>query len=278
MLKALLVAACAQRICARDMAISQLVDGRAELVNATQEDLKTLQRRGPVDDKVEPLTWLELFVFFACIAGFITSLWQWSNFLHSKPEPEVPVIRRRMLVFVVLATVLELRLWMHEHVHAEFIYITIFLVFWGYLDAIIRFPRSYDWPEPFFIKHITLYTLRVPVLVFAFKELNDCHGWLWALVVVHTVLLPAIYMNALPSGDGYMRRKLPTADVIEEDVAIQFVKLLSDKQRRQRLATGAKRLVVMSLVEVAKRSPICACVITKLSATVKAKLREKQLP
>lgn len=189
----------------------------------------------------------------ACVVAivFVVALFVWFV-LHGtkelRPYPETT----RLALFLIVATLSGVELhhvcmgrmcdWMGRVILVGNV--------WGFLDAVLRFPRIYNVNAFFTLKQCLLVALKVICLTYSFKDLNyENMVWLFALLLVN-ILFPLVYVMALPVEDDAVEQRLAAHDVVDVDLALRVIELATNRQRRLDCYGTFKRKVCSTAVNL----------------------------
>eukprot|EP00929_Paragymnodinium_shiwhaense_P101204 TRINITY_DN64107_c0_g1_i1.p1 TRINITY_DN64107_c0_g1~~TRINITY_DN64107_c0_g1_i1.p1 ORF type:complete len:266 (-),score=32.19 TRINITY_DN64107_c0_g1_i1:63-860(-) len=165
----------------------------------------------------------------------IIIVWRWLSYLGAKPEPSRG--RAGLKVALLLATTAELILCCTGHLHWWMIFVIVFVNGWGPLDAVLRYPHVHDVDTLFTVKQMLLLCIKLGSLAFGLSDLLAQLALLVGLGILNFVLMPAIYVTALPLDARPQEYQKLCKGVPNIDVAVKMSrylgKMASDPQKRR---------------------------------------------
>lgn len=208
---------------------------------------------------------LTILVCFFWFLGCGACVWGWCFWLECRPDHER--VRSLMFMSVATLTVLEIMLWYSEHLCWWVVWPVLLVNSWGFLDAVLRFPVVHGFDTFFALKHSLLILLKVGCVIFGFESpLKSCL-WFVVLLVMNLAAFPISYLFALPIDDTPAAQRLAAHDVVDEDLYMRLVRILTNAEDRRQFVKTMKLGGSRSALAVARRSPAAAKVIEHVVPT-----------
>uniref|UniRef100_A0A7S1WVF9 Uncharacterized protein n=1 Tax=Alexandrium catenella TaxID=2925 RepID=A0A7S1WVF9_ALECA len=199
------------------------------------------------------------------LAGCIGSIWAWSLYLETRPSFEQ--MRGYMLAMLAAVTAYEMSLCLTLDVHWWMCPLVLVANAWGLLDAVVRFPVVHDLDTPFSVKQLALLLCKVAACAFGFVDVHGSKVSIFTSLLVNIIAMPLIYFLALPLEEE--EAAAPAGRVVDVDIAVRLVQILSDTQERQEFLLGFRRRARVSLAWLARTSPCTAEVLVRADPSMK---------
>mmetsp|Transcript_75162 Transcript_75162/g.148740 ORF Transcript_75162/g.148740 Transcript_75162/m.148740 type:complete len:204 (-) Transcript_75162:71-682(-) len=179
--------------------------------------------------------------------------------------------RAGLLAVWVVVTGLEFSCWWTQITRWWWAIVIIVHSIWGWLDAILRFPKLHDLESLFALKHICLILIKMPLLAFAMKNLQK-HVLQFIGLLFMNMVLPVIYLIMLPLDDDPIHQRMYSHGVVNEDIAIRICRFFANPASNW---FRCKRKAEATLLGLVSRSPRAAEMARGLSPTNKRLSRER---
>jgi len=191
--------------------------------------------------------------------------------LADDPRPELA--RTALFVVWVVATGLELCCWWAKFTTWWMAVATIVHSIWGWLDAILRFPKLHDVESLFTLKHVCLMLLKMLLLAFGMTNLQKNALYFLGLLFLN-MMLPVIYLLMLPLDDEAVYQRIYSHGVVDEDIAIRMFRVLANPTQNW---FKCKRQAEAAFFGLMSKSPKATEVARGLSPKSKRMLSRERL-
>lgn len=212
---------------------------------------------------IHVMSWVALVV--ACASA----IWFWCQFLEH--DPRYDRIRTGLLGMLGAAVTLELLLCWVQGFHVWVLIVLLAAYSWGALEAILRFPSSYDPCSLFSMKQFSLLVLKVCCLTLSYRS---CEGSIrvcyFTMLVMNILMLPLMYCLSLPLDSSESEDQLASKAVIKTDLLIHFLRLATNCEAREECMRCCKRQVRSVAVDFARRSDVAAWVVLRRDPGLKS--------
>lgn len=139
--------------------------------------------------------------------------------------------------------------------------------FWGYLDALLRFPVLHDTLSFFALKQVVLLAIKAGFYAYCFYHLVENRIILVCSFLQCIVLLPLMYLLALPIGLNPSQQKDVAQGVTDVDFLSRLWTFLSEADSRRQCLQRCRRSGLATLISVAQRLPPLAALLVRIGPT-----------
>lgn len=196
-------------------------------------------------------------LFILCGSGIT-----WCLYLECRPE----TWRTRLVMFIVVlvATTAELGLCAWQVFHWWMFPAILLFNTWGPLDAVMRFPVVHGFDTVFSVKQILVMLAKILCYIFGIQRFSQNRIAFFAMLMLNVIGMPLMYVLALPLDEGACEQAGAARGVVDVDVAIRLVRVVSNPKDRRECALDCKRRARVVAAGVAHVSPTAGRLLCRL--------------
>jgi len=190
-----------------------------------------------------------ILVVLSLFAAVGVGVWLWGNFLD-RNEHDPARIRAVMFLMLSVTTVWELGIHAAGLTRGYTAWVSLFVAFWGGLDALLRFPAAHDLESLFCVKHFALLMLKTLAYAVGMAGFR-AHLAAFLTVFVYTWAMPVLYAMALPMDPCEQVLRNDANDV---DITVRVWRLMVNRHERRNCYVKCRGWWYRSLADASEQS------------------------
>jgi len=219
-------------------------------------------------------SWISLSIVFLILAVVLSAggIWAWCLYLERRPSPEP--VRNILLGVLAMATVAEYSLIYLDLLHWWMAIVLFICNFWGFLDALLRFPVLHDFDTAFSVKQVVLLCAKMASLALGFTSFRDYQVWFFFALGFNVVTLPLLYLLALPIDEGEQEQRLFSSGVVDVDIAWRLCELVGNRQKQRECMLGCTCRLRLASCWIASKNPAASALLVRFKPSYSHALRK----
>lgn len=197
-------------------------------------------------------------------------IWLWGGFLDVH-EHNPARVRHAMMFILGLATVMECTFSLKELTLPWVAVVSLFVNFWGGLDALLRFPVAHDLESGFVFKQLFLVTAKTLGYALGMNGFRQHASSFFLILVIIIWGLPVLFLMAMPLDP---REQVLADDECNVDILVKLWRLSSCQHARHRYRQGCRAWLHSSLSHASQKSPMAQMVLPAASPAYKKAFRD----
>eukprot|EP00929_Paragymnodinium_shiwhaense_P076775 TRINITY_DN39521_c0_g1_i2.p1 TRINITY_DN39521_c0_g1~~TRINITY_DN39521_c0_g1_i2.p1 ORF type:complete len:214 (+),score=27.77 TRINITY_DN39521_c0_g1_i2:99-740(+) len=162
----------------------------------------------------------------------------------------------RLVLFAVfaLATAAEVFYWYRGAPSLPALAVLLIANFWGWLDAVLRYPAMHAFDSLFFVKQLLIGLAKLLWVIFLLIKTKSSPLF-FIVLFLFNMLAPVFYLIVLPLDETVKDQRLAAAGVVNEDIAVRAARFLSNPRAWRLYLRRSMKRAQETFLDIVESSP-----------------------